>query len=708
MIKIALSSQYMEALTTLTPNEQNLSNKALLKFQINKESSGLNYEKLTAFKDKKLRSIRANQDVRIILAVAEENSMYLVLYVDHHDAAYKWAEKRKISIHPNTGILQVYSAIESEVITTGKNNSDLSSPGLFDDIRDKHLMCLGIPEDLLPLIKAIRSENDLEKVMEESQLSSTSYDGLYMLMAGSSIEEALQEVTPNIPESVDINDYAKAFTNPDVLQQFIIADDDEALKEVIEKPLVKWRVFLHPKQRRLAEGNKNGPVRVLGGAGTGKTVVAMHRAKWLAKNIATENSKVLFTTFTKNLARDIKENLQTICSQEEMKRIEVINLDSWVIRFLQKQGYDYRLLTSSKEEGDLWREAYSEKPSSIDLDEAFFKEEWTQVVQPQSVSSEGDYKKASRLGRGTRLNRSQRVEIWPVFAEYRRLLTRSQLKETDDAYRDATAFIINNLERAPEYCSVIVDEGQDMGTQAFQLIRSIVSSAPNDLFVVGDAHQRIYSKNKVVLGRCGIEIRGRSSRLKINYRTTDETRKFAVDIIENIKADDLDGGEDTTKYYHSLMHGPRPEIIKNETAEQQANVIKTILNDTGLIPHECCVIARTNYELNKIETLLASIGVKTNKIDGNSSAVSPEGYLNLATMHRVKGLEFDAVILASMNDNFMPLKQSVDSANDDVSRTQRENEERSLVYVSLTRARKVSFITGYGSMSKFFEEPVNT
>ena len=692
----------MEALTKLTPNEQNLANKALLKFQMNKDASGLNYEKLTAYKDKKLRSIRANQDVRIILAVAEEDSMYLVLYVDHHDPAYKWAENRKIKIHPDTGVLQVYSAIETEVITSGKSSNELAVPGVFDHIRDKSLLQLGIPEDLLALIRAIRIEADLDKVMEETQLSSTAYDGLYMLMAGSSIEEAMNEVMPEIPDSVDVEDYLAAFSNPNVLEQFIIADNDEALKEVIEKPLVKWRVFLHPKQRRLAENTKNGPVRVLGGAGTGKTVVAMHRAKWLAKNIATENNKVLFTTFTKNLAKDIKENLQTICTPEEMKRIEVINLDSWVVRFLQKQGYDYRLLTNSNEERNLWDEAYSEKPASIDLDVAFFKEEWSQVIQPQSVSTLDEYKKASRLGRGTRLNRTQRADIWPVFEEYRRLLSRSQLKETDDAYRDASSFIVNNIEKSPNYCSVVVDEAQDMGSQAFILIRAIVSPGPNDLFMVGDAHQRIYSKNKVVLSRCGIEIRGRSSRLKINYRTTDETRKFAVNIIENVKADDLDGGEDTTKYYHSLMHGPAPEIINVDTAAQQAGVIKTILGDSGLTPHECCVIARTNYELEKIETLLINEGLKTYRIDGNSSSLSPDDCINLATMHRVKGLEFDAVFLASMNDNLMPLKQSIESANDEVSKRQRENEERSLVYVSLTRARKASFILGYGNMSYFF------
>ncbi len=324
-----------------------------------------------------------------------------------------------------------------------------------------------------------------------------------------------------------------------------MAENEQALQDVLNQSIEKWRVFLHPAQRRLAEGVKNGPVRVLGGAGTGKTVVAMHRAKWLADHVAKDNEKVLFTTFTRNLALDIRQNLNKICSQETLSCIEVINLDSWVMNYLKKQGYDYGLLADAQQERELWQQAYSEKPASVDLEQAFFRDEWARVIQPQSVTTLDEYKKASRIGRGTRLNRQQRVDIWPVFERFRHLLASNFLKEADDAYRDARNLIETKPELRPSLCAVVVDEAQDMGSQAFRLIRSLLPAGANDLFIVGDGHQRIYGKNKVVLGQCGIDIRGRSSRLKVNYRTTDETRKLAVSILEGVEVDDLDGGQDS-------------------------------------------------------------------------------------------------------------------------------------------------------------------
>ena len=410
---------------------------------------------------------------------------------------------------------------------------------------------------------------------------------------------------------------------------------------------------------------------------------------------------MLFTTFTRNLASDIRQNLNKICSQEALQRIEVNNLDAWVVSFLKKIGYDYGLLMDASEEKRLWEEAYSEKPAASDLSLGFFREEWARVVQPQSVTSVDEYKKASRIGRGTRLNRQQRVEIWPVFERYRHLLASNHLKEADDAYRDARKLLESNPELRPNLSSVIVDEAQDMGTQAFMLIRALVPEGPNDLFIVGDGHQRIYGKNKVVLGQCGINIRGRSARLKVNYRTTDETRKLAVNILEGVTVDDLDGGEDTQAYYHSLMHGPAPEVRCFESMDEQAEAILAAIKENGLAPEACCVIARTRREVNELKSALESRQQVCHLLDGRSAA-TPDGALNLATMHRVKGLEFDAVFVASANRGLLPLDFVLSSAADAVTRRQRENEERALAYVSLTRARKLAFVYGYGQMSEWF------
>ncbi|MGO3296641.1 MAG: UvrD-helicase domain-containing protein [Marinobacter sp.] len=700
MVSVAFSDKYFGSLLKLTPNEQSQANKAVMQFQQDPQHGGLHYEKLTACRDAKLRSIRVNQDVRIILAAAEKQNLYLMLYVDRHDDAYAWGAKRKVEINPNTGSVQVFTVEERQLVEAAEVAAE-KQPGLFDSIRDRQLLQLGLPEDALALVRAMTTEADLENARDNEQVPPDAYEGLFMLMAGANFDEAYNEVVPAAPEEVDTEDFNTALARPESQAHFAIADNEEALQAVLNQSLEKWRVFLHPAQRRLANGKKNGPVRVLGGAGTGKTVVAMHRAKWLSENVAAADSKVLFTTFTRNLAADIQQNLNKICNQDALERIEVMNLDAWVVSFLKKQGYDYGLLMDSQEERRLWEQAYSEKPASSDLSMAFFQEEWARVIQPQSVTNVDGYKKASRIGRGTRLNRQQRVDIWPVFERYRHLLASNYLKEADDAYRDARNLLEAQPELRPQLCSVIVDEAQDMGTQAFMLIRALVPPAPNDLFIVGDGHQRIYGKNKVVLGQCGIDIRGRSARLKVNYRTTDETRKLAVGILEGVAVDDLDGGEDNQTFYHSLMHGPAPDVSGFNSMAEQADAILAAIRDNKLAPEACCVIARTRKEVGELKSNLETRQQLCHILDGRSGN-TPEGSLNLATMHRVKGLEFDAVFLASVNQGLVPLSFVVNSAADPVTKRQRENEERALVYVSLTRARKLAFVYGYGQMSEWF------
>ncbi len=245
------------------------------------------------------------------------------------------------------------------------------------------------------------------------------------------------------------------------------------LEEMLNAPLERWRVFLHPSQRRLVERHWNGPVRVLGGAGTGKTVVAMHRARWLARNLP-GSGRILFTTYTRNLATDIENNLRTICTPDDLERIEVVNLDRWASRFLRGQRYDFRLVYGR--DRDAWQRALDLKSPDIDVPDAFYDDEWEQVVQANGVTTEGEYKRVPRTGRGTRLNRADRVKVWRVFEEYRAQLAERALKEVDDAYRDATALLGENR-ASLGYVSVIVDEAQDMGAQSYRLIRKIVPTS---------------------------------------------------------------------------------------------------------------------------------------------------------------------------------------------------------------------------------------
>ena len=326
-------------------------------------------------------------------------------------------------------------------------------------------------------------------------------------------------------------------------------------------------------------------------------------------------------------------------------------------------------------------------------------DEWQQVIQPQSIATIDEYKKATRIGRGTRLNRRQKLEIWQVFEAYRRLLNQHGYKKVHDAYRDAADFIQNNQVDL-HYRSIVVDEAQDMGSQAFRLLRAIVPEGKNDLFIVGDALQRIYGQNKVVSGQLGISIRGRSSKLKINYRTTDEIRKYATSVLIDRPVDDLDGGEDDNTLYKSLTHGDAPIHNHFDSAEQQAKFLTDFIKASELDLQNICITARTNNEINKIKTSLETSGIKTFVVN-TSESDGPENAVRLATVHRVKGLEFDIVFLVSCNDGLFPLSYAMQNKGDEISYEQAEAEERSLMYVALTRAKKAVYVTSYGSESVF-------
>ena len=699
-IQVGFSDVFFSALTLLPANIQAKVNQTVLKFQSNPTSPGLNYEKLVALKDNTMRSLRVDQTYRIILSAPKAGNIYLFLWVDHHDDAYSWATRHQCHINPNTGTLQLYKTQIQQQNTCEDVNVVARS---FYGLKDRQLLKLGVPEDQIPHVRKISSEHSLDKL--QPYLPSEAYEGLFLYLAGDSYEDILRDREVDENKTYDVENYSEALQRTQTKTRFIIPDSDELIK-ILNAPMEKWRVFLHSSQRRIANGDKNGPMRVLGGAGTGKTVVAMHRARWLADQIKGTDKKVLFTTFTRNLAIDIRENLKNICSKDEFNHIEIINLDRWVQNFLRKYSYNYQVIFDNKTLKRHWAKALLVKPADIDLPDSFFIEEWQNVIQTQGITDINEYKRASRLGRGTSLDRSKRVRIWPVFEQYRHILNINRQKEIDDAYRDASQLITSQDIKLP-YTSLVIDEAQDMGAQPFALLRAIVPEGKNDLFIVGDAHQRIYGRNRVVLSRCGINIRGRSKKLKINYRTTDEIRTWATDLLDGREIDDLDGGFDNNNLYKSLTHGTPPIIKHFDDAEQQANYIQSLLIDTDLPGSHTCIVARTNREVFSIQSNLDNLGIKTVKIQPNETANSDENAARIATVHRVKGLEFDRIILASVNDGLIPLDLAMQNKADQTSLENSETEERSLVFVAITRARKAAYVLSYGIASPFLKDELS-
>jgi superfamily I DNA/RNA helicase/mRNA-degrading endonuclease RelE of RelBE toxin-antitoxin system len=705
-IKVAISSEFMKAFAAIPKKMQSKVLEFITQFRNNPTASSINYEKINQVKDPTLRSVRIDQTYRGIVKKPDTGNVYMLLWVDLHDKAYAWAKNKICAINPETGSLQVYdvdvSAVpgvqpEPSVIQTSEKN-------LFHDLHNRHLMKLGLPEELLPVVRNIFTEAQLDQAADV--IPAETHEALIALAAGYTLDEVLAELGTSLDssETVDTEDYEAALDNPDTLRRFFVVEDDLVLQEILDAPLEKWRVFLHPSQRSLVERDWNGPVRVLGGAGTGKTVVAIHRAKWLAENAFIDDSdRILFTTFTRNLAADIRENLSKICPPNLMRRIEVVNLDRWVSTFLRKNEYSHEI-DYGRRTRPLWEKALNLAPQELPYHDVFYREEWDRVIQPQGIDSLQAYFKAARVGRGIRLSRKNRKDIWPVFEEYRVLLNENNLKEVDDAMRDACAILREKGDILP-YKAVIVDEAQDMSAWAFRLIRQMIpeENRKNDLFIAGDAHQRIY-RHKIVLGQCGINIRGRGRRLKINYRTTEENRSWAVKLLKGIQFDDLDGGLDDQAGYKSLTHGVVPEVEQTPSFQSEIEYIVRYLDQiekAGGSVSDVCLVARTHDLLKQYEGALNAHGRESYFIRRSEAEDRRRHGVRLATMHRVKGLEFDRVIIAGVNDGLVPPEGDWIQTADKVIQTEHETHERALLYVAATRAKKEVLVTCFGTPSRF-------
>jgi superfamily I DNA/RNA helicase len=261
--------------------------------------------------------------------------------------------------------------------------------------------------------------------------------------------------------------------------------------------------------------------------------------------------------------------------------------------------------------------------------------------------------------------------------------------------RDAAELLRSRRASVP-YKAIVVDEAQDIPTVGFQLLRAMIPEGPNDLFIVGDGHQRIYGKT-VNLGKAGVRVVGRSKRLRVNYRTTDEIRRFAVAQLEGVHVDDLDDGLDTMKGYRSLMKGLAPRVSRHPDFEREADALAAFVKADTL--SRTCVVARTHAWVEKYRAALEARGVQTLLVSRRSKDDPSVPGLRLATMHRVKGLEFDRMAVAGANEKVVPLESALARASDDAAREDVEHQERALLYVAITRARHEVLITCHGTPS---------
>ena len=679
----------------------------------NPSGNGLNLESVEASKDKSLKSLRLDQNYRAIAFETATDIMFV--HVNAHDKAYRWAEGRRVKLDNASNRIRIVEEIEQAQESL---DVDDSPSRLFAAFKDKKLKSLGAADEAIAIARTFESEEELEA--SEDRFDPLSFQVLYALAAGYSEEEVYSIVGEEIDNTGNTSDktFEELLTTEESRQTIFTPESIDQLRRFFDGELEGWRVWLHPAQRKLAYKEYNGPAMVRGGAGTGKTVVAMHRAKYIADQLAADpqkqGQKVLVTTFTTTLAKDIKENMKTLCPEHvsgSTPRIEVINLDRWASQYLKKKQFDRRVVTTDEDEkqiADLWLEVFDTCTLPDRLTEAFVKAEWEQIIQAKGLNDLNSYLKVSRAGRGTPLNRAKRKDLWNIFALYRAKLLQSGLVERDDVYREAVPLLLSEPGKQG-YATVIVDEAQDMGEQAFKLIRTLIPESlngdKNSIFIVGDAHQRIYNR-RTSMSACGINIVGRSRKLRLNYRTTHEIRAWAVSILSGVRVDDLNDGEDTLEGYASIKQGIAPQLSGYDSDEKELNALAQWVSELPsdkIRDSEIGVLAFTNKELKLIKEQFSKAGIESLKLTSDKADDQKDAGVRLCTMHRAKGLEFKAVAIPFISSVKFPPKWRLDKAIDEADKEDMKVQFKSLLHVAATRAKAFLRVSWSGEPSKFIK-----
>ncbi len=679
---VAFARTFLESANRLTLAEQGRVLEFMTKYQLNPAHPSLSLERISNA-DKTLWSGRITQDLRAILV--KDGDQTIFLYASHHDDAYSWAERRRFENHPVTGAVQVVevaSAVREEVDwqkSSGKR-------GLFAARKDEYLSSLGVPLDWLPLLREVETEEQLLSIID--RLPEEVAERLLRVASG----ELVTPPKPFLPTE-------PLAANPDNLRRFRVIESEAELQEVLSKPLAAWLHFLHPTQRDLVTAVFKGPVKVTGGAGTGKTVVALHRARHLAK----QGKKVLLTSFVGTLCRNFERNLDILCSADERKRITAATVTSVALDLLKKTDSKLSFADEQGEKAEVkicatFAEEYG--------DFKFLWTEWRKVISPQGITTWAEYRDAHRTGRGKPLTVAARKKIWQAFEEViQRLETKRRLPEFLAAKKATAALEAGTLESP--FDAVLVDEVQDLTPVAIRFIAALGKKSPENLLLVGDAGQRIYPRG-FSLHALGIDVRGRSRILKFNYRTTKQIQKTAEAILSG-DVDDLDGETESRHGIQSILSGPVPALSGFETSrEQEAFIVSQIerLKANGFQLSEIAVFARTNDLARTIQNALHKAGIESSLIDRSTTGTEPG--VQVGTMHRAKGLEFKAVIVSNCQEGCLPSPAALKEADSPAERDILLSLERQLLYVSLTRARDEAIVTWCGEPSPFLSALLET
>ncbi|MGH8017885.1 MAG: 3'-5' exonuclease [Opitutaceae bacterium] len=687
-MEFRIADTFTASLARLTGDEQKAAKTTAFDLQLNPANPGMQFHKLDKAKDRNFWSVRVSRDIRLI--VHKTDASLLLCYVDHHDQAYSWAERRKLVTHPRTGAAQIVEIRETvkEVVVPVYIQVRATEPAKSKPCTDKmddELLSYGVPTEWLA---DVRDADEDELLVIAERLPAEAAEALLELATGGK-----PRVAPLAAPS------ASPFEHPDALRRFRVMTNVEELEQALEYPWDKWTIFLHPEQRELVERSYSGPARVSGSAGTGKTIVALHRAVFLAR--ANPESRVLLTTFSEILANALRSRLARLISHEPRlaERLEVHSLDDIGVR-LYKAHFGQPAIASAAVVRELIQKAAAEVPGHK-FGTHFLISEWEQVVDAWQLESWEAYRDVARLGRKTRLREPQRAVLWEIFERVRRGLAERKLITASELFTKLGAAIAQKKARPFEH--IIVDESQDIGIAHLRFFAALGAERPNGLFFAGDLGQRIFQQ-PFSWKALGVDIRGRSRNLRVNYRTSHQIRTQADRLLDPEIADP-DGVIETRNDTVSVFNGPPPavSICQGKTAEIErvAAWIADHAKD-GAAPHEIGIFVRSMAQLDRARTAVEKARLPFKILDDRVE--TPTGCVAISTMHHAKGLEFRTVVVMACDDEVLPLQERIESVAEDSDLEEIYKTERHLLYVACTRARDHLLITSADPASEFLDD----
>lgn len=692
---LLIASTFTDSLARLTGQEQKSVKTTAFDLQLDPTAPGLSMHRVERAKDPDFWSVRVNADIRII--VHKTGDSLLLAYVGHHDDAYAWAMRRRIERHPTTGAAQIVEVRERledlprippqvlapAEVRTAEVPRERYYPPLFTRLTDEQILSLGVPPDWLDDVRRASQEDVLDLV---DHLPAEAMEAL--------LEYA---VTGVLRPTAVATANADPFSHPDAQRRFRVLENVEELERALEFPWEKWAVFLHPSQRSFAEREYGGPARISGSAGTGKTVVALHRAVILARRDPT--ARVLLTTFSKSLARALEIKLARLAGIETdlARRITVKPVSAVAYELYSRQSGQPMLASSSQIQAALTRAA--QLVGDARFTPQFLLAEWSDVVDAWQLRSWEAYRDVARLGRKTRIGGKQREILWQVFERVREDLSGRKLMTWADLFGRVSA----GLGGRPAFDHAVVDEAQDVGIAELRFLLAVVGDRPERLFFTGDMGQRIFQQ-PFSWRSLGVDLRGRSHTLTVNYRTSHQIRSRA-DRLLPAAVTDVDGLVEGRRGTVSVFNGPAPQvdIFEDEPAEAAAvGLWLRRLADTGVVPEEMAVIVRSPAQIGRARAAARAAGLDAAILDEKMEL--PPRHIALCPMHLAKGLEFRAVAVVACDDEVIPLQERVEQVADDSDLDEVYATERHLLYVAVTRARDHVLITGVEPESEFLRD----